>query len=103
MKHNNLIKKQRLKIILFVLLIFNAIYVNSQISTIIPADRLPDNGTGEWVKAGSTVLTAGITVKECIDVTEQGVITTSDIPPYYQTYDPTCLNSDIINSLTKEK
>ncbi len=104
MKHNYSIKKQRLKIILFIFLIFNAINIKSQISTIIPADRLPDNGTGEWynhwINAGSPVLTTGIIVKECINVTEQGVITTSNIPPYYQTYDPTCPNSDIINSLT---
>ncbi len=103
------------KIILFGFLSFNIIPVNSQISTIIQnagySDRLPpttpipdcdcdEGGICHWVCAGSPVLTTGIFVKECINVTEQGVITTSDIPPYYQTYDPTCPNSDIINSLT---
>ncbi len=76
MKHNYLIKKQKLKLILFVFLFFNAIYVNSQISTIIPANRLPDNGTGEWynhwVKAGSPVLKYpdGVTINECIIATD---------------------------------
>ncbi len=89
MKHNNLIKKQRLKIILFVLLIFNAIYVNSQISTIIQdagcSDRLPpapttpipdcdcdEGGVCHWICAGSPVLKylGGITINECIIATD---------------------------------
>ncbi len=101
--NNFKIKYLFLSISIFLFIIFYSLNVNSQISTIIPAERLPDNGTGEWYKhwinAGSHVLTTGIFVKECITVTEQGVVPyTGDLN--YQTYDPTCPNSDIINSLT---
>ncbi len=112
MKTNLYIKVIISKIVIFCLLIIYSTNSNSQISNLIPSDRLPpapttpipdcdcdEGGICHWVCAGSPVLISGIFVKECINVTEQGVIYyTGDLN--YQTYDPTCPNSDIINSLT---
>ncbi len=97
------------KIIFFWVLSFNTIYVNSQISTIIQnagySDRLPDGGAAgwedHWVNAGSPVLTNGsITVKECIDVTEHGVI--NGWIDYYQAKDNADRLQDIVDIIQEK-
>jgi len=46
---------------------------NGQISSLIPSDRLPSSWQ-DWQQAGSSVLTGGITIDECIIATEYGII-----------------------------